>query len=437
VLEVAVYFIIQQRLVSSLESTIKSRAKLPPSLVCQISHLPCGPGGPSAPNGGPGQGPGGFGSGGDASSGGQNHGRGGHFGDVNPDLIPSDATSVFINLSLHAIHHDGALGNVVLGSDVVRTVLATRQPQCCSVETYKGQSYRVYTTPLKSNGQLIGALQTSISESQFKGTMQNVLETLLVVALLGLLGSSAVSAVLVQRALQPVRLAMQRQRDFVADAAHELRTPLAIQRTVGEIGLTDPTLDDQRATVEQMLTENHHLTRLVEDLSLLARTDTDAVSLERNPVDLSSLLTNLASELSYVAEADEISLEADVQAHVGVSGDLLRLRQLLLILLDNALKHTPAGGTVRVRLAASQGGGAHIEVVDSGPGIEPADLSRIFDRFYRVDKARTGEGTGLGLAIAKWIVDAHGGRIWAENVAPNGGAMFTVTLPLARVGAAA
>ena len=231
--------------------------------------------------------------------------------------------------------------------------------------------------------------------------MRSVLETLLVVALLGLLSASAITAVLVQRALQPVRMAMQRQRDFVADAAHELRTPLAIQRTVGEIGLTDSGTEDPRATVEQMLTENHHLTRLVEDLSLLARTDTDAIALERHPVDLSSLLSELAAELSYVAEADGIALQADVQGHIVVNGDILRLRQLLLILLDNALKHTSSGGTVRVRLTSSHSGGARIEVKDSGPGIDPGDLSRIFDRFYRVDKARTGEGTGLGLAIAE------------------------------------
>ena len=232
-------------------------------------------------------------------------------------------------------------------------------------------------------------------------------------------------------------MAMQRQRDFVADAAHELRTPLAIQRTVGEIGLTDSGTEDPRATVEQMLTENHHLTRLVEDLSLLARTDTDAIALERHPVDLSSLLSDLAAELSYVAEADGIALQADVQGHIVVNGDILRLRQLLLILLDNALKHTSSGGTVRVRLTSSHSGGARIEVKDSGPGIDPGDLSRIFDRFYRVDKARTGEGTGLGLAIAKWIVDAHDGRIWAGNATDGTGAVFTATMPLARAGTAA
>jgi signal transduction histidine kinase len=436
VLEVVVYLIIQQRLIGSLEDTLKSRANLPSSMVCQISHLPCGQNSSPGSNGTPNQNPGGFGPGSNGGpTGGQNPGPGGGPGFVNPDLTPSDASSVFINLSLQAIHHDGALGSVILDRGAVRTALATQQAECCTVQAYKGQSYLVYTTALKANGKIIGALQTSISESQFKGTMNSVQETLLVVTLLGLLSSSAISVVLVRRALQPVRVAMQRQRDFVADAAHELRTPLAIQRTVGEIGLTDQATDDQRATVEQMLTENQHLTRLVEDLSLLARTDTDAVLLERRPVDLSTLLTDLAAELSYVAEADGISLDANVQGQVGVIGDILRLRQLLLILLDNALKHTPPGGTVSVRLSAAHSGGARVEVADSGPGIDPVDLPRLFDRFYRVDKARTGEGTGLGLAIARWIVDAHGGRISAGNAAGQG-AVFTVALPLARAGTA-
>lgn len=441
VLEVILYLIIQQRLISSLEDTIKTRAKIPASLVCTVSHLQCPGNGGAGFNGGPGQNPGGGGFGNNRGPGGGQFppgpGGGGNPHDVNPDLIPSDVTSVFVNPALQAVHHDGVLGNIVLDRTAVRLALTTQHAQCCSVQKYKGQTYLVYTAALHSGGRVIGAIQTSISEAQFKGTLDSVLDTLLVVALLGLLSSSAVTAVLVRRALQPVRLAMQRQRDFVADAAHELRTPLAIQRTVGEIGLTDAGTDDQRATVEQMLTENQHLTRLVEDLSLLARTDTDAVSLERRPVDLSSLVTNLASELGYVAEADGITLAADVQGEIVVTGDILRLRQLLLILLDNALKHTPPGGTVSIRLTSSHGGGARVEVKDSGPGIDPSDLPRIFDRFYRVDKARTGGGTGLGLAIAKWIVDAHGGRISAGNGVDGTGAVFTVTMPLARAGTAA
>ncbi len=111
-------------------------------------------------------------------------------------------------------------------------------------------------------------------------------------------------------------------------------------------------------------------------------------------------------------------------------GDEGRLRQLLLILLDNALKYTPEGGKVVVG-AEVHGGSVRLAVRDSGPGIDPADLPRIFERFYRADKARTGKGSGLGLAIARWIVDAHNGRITAVN-APGGGALFTVTLPLGK-----
>jgi signal transduction histidine kinase len=263
--------------------------------------------------------------------------------------------------------------------------------------------------------------------------MRTVLQALFAVALLGLLISGGISIALVRRALQPIRVAIQRQRDFVADAAHELRTPLAIMRTVGEVGMADPSVDELQATIAQMLTENQHLTRLVEDLSLLARTDTDAVAIERRSVDVSSLVTGTVAELEPLAEAQGVALSADVAGNVNGLGDILRLRQLLLILLDNALKHTPAGGTVSVRLFP-QGDRARLQVTDSGPGIDPDDLPWIFDRFYRADHARTGEGSGLGLAIGKWIVEAHGGHIQAGNASPQG-AVFTVTLPIARAAA--
>jgi signal transduction histidine kinase len=276
----------------------------------------------------------------------------------------------------------------------------------------------------------VGAAQSSISEHQYLETRHTLLQALLLVALLGLLISGGISIVLVRRALQPIRVAIQRQRDFVADAAHELRTPLAIMRTVGEVGMADPAPEELQATIAQMLGENQHLTRLVEDLSLLARTDTGAISLERRPLDLSALVSETTAELEPVAEAQGVKLEAEVQERIRGMGDVLRLRQLLLILLDNALKHTPRGGQVVVRLG-QQGERARLQVIDSGAGIEAGDLPRIFDRFYRADRARTGEGSGLGLAIGKWITEAHGGQIGAGNGSPHG-AIFTVTLPIAR-----
>jgi signal transduction histidine kinase len=306
----------------------------------------------------------------------------------------------------------------------------TGEPQCCSVHQYDGQDYLVYSAPLLVRGQIIGAVQTSISERQYEQMMDRLVRALIIAALLGIIASGAVSVVLVGRALRPIRTAMQRQRDFVADAAHELRTPLAIQRTVAETGMAEPAVEELEATVAQMLGENRHLTRLVEDLSLLARTDTGAVAIERVPTNISTLVDQTAEEIGYLAADRGISLDASVQPGVTVTGDILRLRQLLLILLDNALKHTPEGGTVSVHLG-TQGGRAHLNVADSGMGISPADLPRIFDRFYRADQARTGEGTGLGLAIAQWIVEAHGGQITAGNVTPHG-AVFSVTLPLDR-----
>jgi signal transduction histidine kinase len=344
---------------------------------------------------------------------------------------PNDVSAVYFNTGRHIVDTDGPLGGVILSPHEVTQSLQTAHSHCCSVHSYKGQSYLVYTAPLVAGGAVIGAVQTSISEHQYLQTMDGLVRTLLIVAMLGLVGSAAVSVVMAGRALRPIRVAMQRQRDFVADAAHELRTPLAIQRTVAEVEKPEPTVEELQSTVAQMLSQNRHLTRLVEDLSLLARTDTDAISIGKAPVDLSGLLGTTSEEIGFLAAENGIKLAAEVRGGVTVVGDVVRLRQLILILLDNALKHTPPGGEIQVRLL-TKGDRAVMQVSDSGTGISPADLPRVFDRFYRADEARAGEGTGLGLAIARWIVEAHGGQITASNANPHG-AVFAVTLPAARV----
>jgi signal transduction histidine kinase len=428
VLEIVVYLITQQSLVGALEDTLKTRANQPDPTVCAALNLHC-PGVGFGPGGGPGQAQG---NGSPPPNGQQGTGGSGFTG-TSADTTPSDANSVFVDPSLHIIHADGALGRVLLDAGSARQALGSRQPQCCTRSSYQGVDYLVYTRPIIKNGRVVAAVQTSVSEHQYEGTLHSLQQALLRVAALGILISGGISAALVARALQPIRAAVRRQRDFVADAAHELRTPLAIQRTVGEVGMAEQSMEDLQATVAQMLGENQHLTRLVEDLSLLARTDTDAVAIDRRPVDLSSLVSDTAAEVNPLAEGQGVELDTEVEANVRGVGDILRLRQLLLILLDNALKHTPVGGTVRVRLFP-QGDRIRLQIADSGPGINPADLGRVFDRFYRADQARTGEGSGLGLAIGKWIVEAHGGQIQAGNASPHG-AVFTVTLPPARSGA--
>jgi signal transduction histidine kinase len=250
---------------------------------------------------------------------------------------------------------------------------------------------------------------------------------LVIITIVGLAISGVISVLVARRALTPIRLSLKRQRDFVADAAHELRTPLAIMRTAGEVGINASSMEEQQQTIEQMLVENQHLTRLVDDLSLLARADAEAVTIEHAPVHLARLVTDTAEEILPLAEERDIHLATDVQGSPVVMGDILRLRQLLLILTDNALKHTPAGGAVTLSLGAA-GSRVRLQVIDSGPGIAPADLPHLFDRFYRSDRARVGEGTGLGLAIGRWIAEAHDGSITAGN-RPEGGAVFTVLLP--------
>ncbi|MGH2388790.1 MAG: sensor histidine kinase [Chloroflexota bacterium] len=221
---------------------------------------------------------------------------------------------------------------------------------------------------------------------------------------------------------------MTHQRDFVADAAHELRAPLAILRTAAEVWLEPSSEDDQQEAVEQVLSRGAHLARLVDDLSLLARADSGAVAIAHERVDLSELARETVNGVELVAEELGIALEVRTDP-AWVRGDAGRLRQLLLILLDNALKH--ASGTKAVEITVRRQNSQVVTTVrDWGPGIDPEDLPRLFDRFYRTDRARGGEGSGLGLAIARWIAQAHGGQIRVGN-APGGGAVFTVTIPLA------
>jgi signal transduction histidine kinase len=163
-------------------------------------------------------------------------------------------------------------------------------------------------------------------------------------------------------------------------------------------------------------------------LLLLARSDSGALELERVPVDLGDVASAGAGALSTVAAGRQVGVTVDPEP-AEVIGDPSRLRQLVSILVDNAVRHAPEGGTVRVGVRAD-GPDATLVVEDDGPGIRPEDLPRVFDRFYRGAGSPVG-GTGLGLAIAAWIVERHGGRIDAAN-RPTGGARFTARIPLAR-----
>jgi signal transduction histidine kinase len=254
---------------------------------------------------------------------------------------------------------------------------------------------------------------------------------LVVGAIIGVLLTGAGSLFLANRALVPIRKAFARQRQFTADASHELRTPLALIRANAEmLTLHGDRLAPQDAElVTEIIHETDHLNRLVGDLLTLARADTDAVNLHTKPVDFRALVGDVHEDLQRIAESRGIESQISLNGPVTITGDEGRLRQLLLILLDNALKYTDPGGKVTVSLARADRR-ARLTVADTGIGIPAADRPHIFERFYRVDRAREHEsgGTGLGLAIAKWIVQAHNGEIKVESELGRG-TTFQIELP--------
>lgn len=313
---------------------------------------------------------------------------------------------------------EAALAAVRSGGDTTTSQTGTRGPE-----------YLIYTLAVRARGRTVGVVQTGLSTRSYEGSLHALLESLLLVAALGVLAAAGIAALVAQRALQPIRAALRYQRDFVADAAHELRAPLAIVRTAAELWQSPGSEEDQQMAVEQVLAQVAHLARLVDDLSFLARTDSGAIPLADQRVDLDALAREVVTGMGLLAEERGLTLAIDAE-EATVRGDPGRLRQLLIVLLDNALKHTPRGGAVDVRVRR-RGAHADLEVRDTGPGITSHDLPHLFDRFYRADRARSGAGAGLGLAIAEWIVGAHRGSIRAGN-APSGGAVFTVHLPLAR-----
>jgi heavy metal sensor kinase len=222
----------------------------------------------------------------------------------------------------------------------------------------------------------------------------------------------------------------ERMRHFTADASHELRTPLTAMRSVGEVGLRSRRDEaGYREIIGSMLEEVDRLALLVDRLLMLSRADTGEAKLSVDVVDLPALAQEIAEQLGVLAEEKNQSIQLRCDDVPRWMGDRVVLRQALLNLVDNAIKYTPNGGTIEIRVAQAADSTV-IDVSDTGPGI-PAELqSRIFDRFYRVDKARSREngGTGLGLAIAKWAVEVNGGHLTLEP-ANSSGSCFRITLP--------
>jgi heavy metal sensor kinase len=214
-------------------------------------------------------------------------------------------------------------------------------------------------------------------------------------------------------------------RRFTADASHEIRTPLTALRSVGEVALQGAKSGEEyREVIGTMLEEVDRLARLSDELLALARAEAGQVHYQFEPLDLATLAKDVAEQLEVLAEERGQSLVVDASEPVLVQADRITLRQALINLIDNAIKYSPEGAQVNVRV-----GDAFVEVEDNGPGIPPEHLEKIFDRFYRIDPSRSREmgGTGLGLSLVKLTTEAHGGHVEVESE-PGRGTTFRLLL---------
>jgi heavy metal sensor kinase len=225
-------------------------------------------------------------------------------------------------------------------------------------------------------------------------------------------------------------------RQFTADASHELRAPMTLIHAAADFSLRrDRSREDLRDAMERILKESERTSSLVDDLLFIARSDSDPAAFEHDAIDLSPLLADVAIQARTLAEAKHIEVVSQIPSQpVWMEGDELSIRRLVMTLIDNAVKYTPENGKVFIDLYAEDRL-AVIQVRDTGIGIAPEDLPRVFDRFWRADKVRSRDegGTGLGLSIAKGITERHQGTISVESE-PGRGSTFTVRLPLLLLG---
>jgi len=342
-----------------------------------------------------------------------------------------------------------------------------------TVRLETGERVRLLTLPITREGRLVQLVQVGISLERAHRTLDRYLETLLVLIPLGLMLAAAGGAVIARTALRPVdamsrtarrisgedlhaRLAPRgtgdeldrlaetlnamlarleetfaQMRRFTADAAHELRTPLTALKGTIEVALrAERSGEEYRRVLASSLEDVERLVRLAEDLLLLSRLSVPA-RVERERVELEPLLADVTDVARRVADTRGVALVVKERAPATVLGDPIALRRAVMKLVENAVRYTPRGGRAELALRVADRW-AEILVSDTGIGLDPADLARVFEPFVRLDAARAldAAGAGLGLPIARSIVIAHGGTLAAES-APGAGSTFTIRLPLA------
>lgn len=293
-----------------------------------------------------------------------------------------------------------------------------------------GNSYYVSLVfPLTDSGGEQYYIQLLSSLDGEQSILDHFVRLLIVCIIVFVLLSITASYYLSKKSMQPIITAWEQQTEFVGNASHELRTPLTIVQNKLESMLTRPvsTIMQETDGIAISLSEIRRLNKLTTDLMTLARADADAAPLEKASYSPDELIRTMIEPYAEMAQLQNKALTLELHCPQAIPLDKGRIHQLLVILLDNALKYTREGDYIHITTSMTDNR-AVLEVADSGIGIPPEHIDRIFDRFYRADKARSRKtgGSGLGLSIAKWIVNMHGGTIAARSN-PDGGTVFRVT----------
>lgn len=289
----------------------------------------------------------------------------------------------------------------------------------CSMTIYDGQ-------------EALGRVFVGEDITSYYQLLKSLLIVLVVVSILFILAAALIGHLLAGRAIIPIKQSFYQQREFVADASHELRTPLSILLTSVDVVRTD---DDNQLSpfsqqvLDDMKSEVKRMAKMVGDLLTLARADAGVSNISKEKFNMTIIAEQVVRSFQLLADEKRLNLSLDSIPNCFIFADKERIGQLLVILIDNAVKYTLPGGQVNVQIHYGAGQ-MSITVQDNGMGISGEHISSIFNRFYRVDKIRSREeeSSGLGLAIAKWIVDAHGGTIKVKSILGEG-SEFIITLP--------
>jgi signal transduction histidine kinase len=363
-----------------------------------------------------------------------------------PDHAPQELTSLGTSLNAMASRLEGLVAETVGDRDRARALVASLAEGVLAVSERRevtvanAAAQRLLGLPSGAESLTLGELPQAVQdvveaglaadgvEVTTEATLPGGIEALLGVAPL----AKGAGVVLTMRDVTAERQLARARRDLIANVSHELKTPLTAVKGFMEL-LENEGLGEERRRefLGLMSQEVGRLERLVAEQLELARLDAGALTLVREPVDLGELASEIAASRRLLAEREGVELVASLPGlEVMVDADAARVEQILLILLDNAIRHTPAGGKIIVGVGRDAGYGT-VSVRDTGTGISQDSQQFVFDRFYQADLSREGQGLGLGLAIARGLADAHGGSIEVRST-PQVGSVFTVRLPLAQ-----